>query len=504
MKKIFLIAATATAFGTLAAQNMTDAVRAGERDIIGTARFRSMAGAFGALGGDPSVMANNPAGLGIYRGTNSATLTPHLKFTSTESRGSDLYNLSENNFAVSNASVVLSFKLDNDYASYFNFGIGFNRSSEVRRRYQTSVDEPFTSFNMMLSEQANYSSTAPLAQLAISNKLLTKDGDGIYYDPLAEYMPWQSLSVREQNRHDEYMFSGAFNILDVFYVGATLSITDYNSIIESSFSEEYELEKSEPWIDYYNKLETKGTGFNAKFGILLKPSDQLRIGAAIHTPTWIRMKDFYWGSMDSDTNPNSYSHDTGNNVFEYSYRSPWEYQVSAAAVLGTAGLLSFEYDARDYSSMKYSTYNTDPSTLYDGVNKEMNLHGAMQHTFKAGLELRLTPRVSARFGYAYVTSPYDEATMTPDEPVNGEYLSSASCFDLYESNTKPNYSTLDRQNYITGGLGYRGQNWVIDFSCMSRTRRDYVYNYSDAFAVGDRVNMRTHSLDWDLSFTYKF
>jgi len=36
-------------------------------DIAGTARYMSMGGAMGAVGGDASAIKDNPAGLGIYR-----------------------------------------------------------------------------------------------------------------------------------------------------------------------------------------------------------------------------------------------------------------------------------------------------------------------------------------------------------------------------------------------------------------------------------------------------
>ena len=38
-------------------------------------------------------------------------------------------------------------------------------------------------------------------------------------------------------------------------------------------------------FDIYDRLETRGTGFNFKFGIIVRPVDFLRIGGAIHTPT---------------------------------------------------------------------------------------------------------------------------------------------------------------------------------------------------------------------------
>ncbi|MDR2791632.1 MAG: hypothetical protein LBB27_02680, partial [Tannerellaceae bacterium] len=68
MKKIIvafagLLLTGGTAFG----QSQLDALRYGQTDLNGTARALGMGGAFGALGGDVSVMGGNPAGLGVFR-----------------------------------------------------------------------------------------------------------------------------------------------------------------------------------------------------------------------------------------------------------------------------------------------------------------------------------------------------------------------------------------------------------------------------------------------------
>ena len=44
-----------------------DYTRLSERTIIGTARYVGMSGAMTAIGGDPSAVTDNPAGLGLYR-----------------------------------------------------------------------------------------------------------------------------------------------------------------------------------------------------------------------------------------------------------------------------------------------------------------------------------------------------------------------------------------------------------------------------------------------------
>ena len=51
------------------AQEYTDIFRYGTEDLTGTARFKAMSGAFGALGGDFSAINVNPAGSTIFSGS---------------------------------------------------------------------------------------------------------------------------------------------------------------------------------------------------------------------------------------------------------------------------------------------------------------------------------------------------------------------------------------------------------------------------------------------------
>ena len=51
---------------SLFAQGFYDALRYSTDEIQGTARFRGMSGAFGALGGDMSAVSLNPAGSAVF------------------------------------------------------------------------------------------------------------------------------------------------------------------------------------------------------------------------------------------------------------------------------------------------------------------------------------------------------------------------------------------------------------------------------------------------------
>ncbi len=67
MKKSIMAIAVLFNCTLIMAQTEFDAQKLVQGDINGTARYMSMAGAFGALGGDASSIKDNPAGLGIYR-----------------------------------------------------------------------------------------------------------------------------------------------------------------------------------------------------------------------------------------------------------------------------------------------------------------------------------------------------------------------------------------------------------------------------------------------------
>ncbi|MDE5773632.1 MAG: hypothetical protein K2H86_04155, partial [Muribaculaceae bacterium] len=67
-RRIFIFTLSALSMsGSALAQSAVDAYRIAQPDMKGTARFMSMGGAFGALGGDLSTLSQNPAGIGVYR-----------------------------------------------------------------------------------------------------------------------------------------------------------------------------------------------------------------------------------------------------------------------------------------------------------------------------------------------------------------------------------------------------------------------------------------------------
>lgn len=527
MKRYTLLAmATAFATGTITAQNLVDAMRFSSVDLNGTARYRSMAGAFGALGGDPTCMSENPAGLGIYRGTSVVTFTPSINLTSTETSGFgvDKKKKSDNNFSVGNFSGVFSFKPeDSDYLVNFNLGVGFERRQENFRKYTTQLNSPSSSLGNYLHEQANnylhdyhcmasvlgtdgaWSSHAPLLTLmAYETYAIDDDPDDPYsvINPVAGLNANQAMRVDERNRQDEYNIAASVNFNDVLYLGATFKITDFNSTIDTEFDELYPQSTSDA-LYYDNTLETKGSGIGMNMGLLWKVTDSWRIGAAVHTPTWLEMKEYYYAYIETKF-LNSYNKQDGawcdyNDSWEYEFQTPWEYQLSTAYIIGSRALVSLEWDMRDFTTMKYSLSNNyvGNSQYFKEINEAIKDRAQMQHTLKVGAEYRINQGLSARLGYAYVTSPYEKKAMLSEVDSYDQYL-------LYSSSNKLNYSTLDDQQYITAGLGWRGKRWSFDFAWVNHFTKEYVAAYPADYADSNIFDMKTYRSNFDLSFSYRF
>ena len=78
-----VVAIMATTFSF--AQTIFDGLRYSQNELLGTARYQAMSGAFGALGGDLTALSDNPAGSAIY---NSSSGAISLGLTDTENTAS--------------------------------------------------------------------------------------------------------------------------------------------------------------------------------------------------------------------------------------------------------------------------------------------------------------------------------------------------------------------------------------------------------------------------------
>lgn len=557
MKKLLSIILASVSMAPAMAQNVVDAGRFGTTEIAGTARYRAMAGAFGALGGDATCMTDNPAGMGIFRGTSQISFSPTLSVANTKTNGPVKEKGKKTDGSVSNLAYIISIRPEGtDHLVNFNIGLGFNHSEGTNRKYKSTLDKPRHSFGRYVATRANNAlgsigmldkpgylatndawddSAIPLIALmgydsyTIDDKETPHGKDGVVaFNDANGLDAFQRLNVAEKTRNDEYNINISGNWDDTFYAGLTLSIVDFNSILTSDFYEDYDYNYEGDYTEYYNDLETQGSGVNFKLGVLYKPTQAWRVGLAVHTPTWFDMKDYYNGAMiTNDENCVDYSYASENGPYDYRYKyySPWEYQLSTAYVIGTKAIASVEYDLKDWTTAKYESANSNKGE-YSGTNRLLKNSMQMQHTFKAGVEYRLTNSLSLRMGYAMQTSPYKSEVLNDDlgqtgwsESYKGENYWGDDRTFMFDASTKPNYSLLDNTQYLTGGIGWARGNWFLDFAVMDRIQNEVIAaypttqavkfdkNWNASFSEGvkaDLVDMKTHTLKYDLTIGYKF
>ncbi|MGV8090317.1 MAG: OmpP1/FadL family transporter [Mangrovibacterium sp.] len=447
-------------------QGLTDALRLSNYRLNGTARATAMGNAFGSLGGDFTSASINPAGLGLYRSSEFVFST---RFGENKVDGTYLNHTnkeSEFHLSVPNIGYVAAFNPGPNNGSSLisiNLGIGYNRMNDFNTKKLVSGDNATSTMLDGFAANAN-NDIWDLAyeELAWQTDLLLKDeSTNVYWNDIAEAGHGQSQrkSFSHEGSIDEYLFSLAANFNHKVYVGATLGIHDVY-FRERTRLYEYDRNNDIPYFNDYTFdtfSKTTGTGFNAKFGLIYKPVDALRLGVAFHTPTFYDLHDRFYNDMYSSI---TYDDGTTDNLealsdyFDYDYKlqTPMKAVFSAAYVIGKQGLISVDYEWVDYSKIKLS----DGGNGYEFYDENDEIDEALHSVgnLHVGGEFRLSEYFSLRGGFEYLPSPY-KGFAFGNEQLNGD---------------------ADTYTY-SFGLGWKAGNFFADLAYKYVDLKDYVFLY---------------------------
>lgn len=478
MKRLLLIVACSFYALFSYGQNEVDALRYAFLNPIGTARFSGMGGAMGALGGDLTTMAYNPAGIGVFR-TSTMAFTP----TWTNSRSETAYygsvnNGSYNNFHLGNIGFVTSAPVDGmNGFEYLNFGFAYNQLNNFSQGFLVSGVNDYGSY--LDGETQGVNDYGPDGNLFVDADVIYYDDDANGYindymlnDPMV-YGAEQSKSVRSTGYGGQYDFSLATNYMDVLYMGFSMGIM-HVAYEESSFYNEtpptvvpnlYDFESN----DYFR---TKGNGFNFKFGLIGRVNDWLRLGAGIHTPTFFSLRDSYSSEVNAtieyDDGLSNNTAKTGEGYFEWELNTPFKALGSAALIFGKHGLISFDYEFVDYSSMSMQAVDY---LFVDENNQIANIYG-IAHNLKAGGEFNMGPLV-LRAGYAYYGSAFEDSQANKDA-----------------------FNSI-----ISGGVGFRSKVLFVDFTTKYSKQNEYYYLYG---SLDSQSSLEKKQISYITSIGFKF
>lgn len=508
MKKLALAAVAISASSFLSdAQSAVDAYTLSQNEMRGTARFMSMAGAFTALGGDLSTLNQNPGGIGIFR-RHEVGITADLNFSRSSSPDMSDWNMTK--FHCNNFGYVGAVDLDNDVMPYLQFGATYSRSMSFDRQYRGSWNDLG---NSMSNYVANFTNASHKGQGVMPDAL----GQSTTYNPYNQSgEDWLSIlsynsylinspsgrgndyqglykegtttgdsfyDVIERGYVDEYNISFGGNLAETVYWGMGFGITDLQFTRESNYDEqltnamipagEYASHtvNGNAYFNLNNYSHTSGTGFNYKIGLIFKPIQELRIGMALHTPTYYNFTTNYDARIDYSYS--SFQHDgiADSDFANYNWklRTPLKFMVGAAGVIGGAAIISVDYEYQGVQGMKVSSGN---GIEYDDLTDDIKYYYKATNTVRLGLEYRLSKNFSARAGFARTSSGVNQSTLDGEEYV-------------ITSGTNPAY-TFDRSiRYITCGLGYRSGGFSVDMAYVNKFTKSTYQPYSSYESDGD-------------------
>ena len=144
---------------TAISQNDVDAMRYSQLTFGGTARFASMAGSMGALGGDISTLSFNPAGIAIFKKTELTISPSFFNQKTTSSYNGTLSSDNKLNVNLGNIGLVATFYADpnknNSGWESANFGFGYNRTNNFHNRTNIVGDSKTSSLLDLFVANAN-------------------------------------------------------------------------------------------------------------------------------------------------------------------------------------------------------------------------------------------------------------------------------------------------------------------------------------------------------------
>lgn len=499
MKKLVYILFVGLTFGHAQSQEIQDAIRYSQENLSGTARFRAMGGAFGALGGDLSSINVNPAGSAIFSNNQLTVTLSNFNTKNNSNYFGTGTSTSDNSFDLNQTGGVFVFKNQNPSSSWKKFSLAVNY--ENANNYDNSVFSAGTNpTNSVDGYFLSYANGVPLNILDNSNYgELDNRGQQAFLgyqayviNPVDDTNPnntqyvsnvtpggnyYQENGIYTDGYNGKLSFNAAASYEDKLYIGINLNshFTDYyrsTSFYERNnnpLSSDYTLRR----LSFENDLYTYGTGFSFQIGAIAKVTNEVRLGLAYESPTWYNLSDEFSQSLvgvsansGGELPADVVDPQVTNYYAPYKLQTPSKLNGSLAYVFGKTGLISIDYSIKNYGNTKFQPEN---DVYFRDLNNEMNNILNTTGELRIGAEYKIKAW-SLRGGYRFEESPYK------------------------------NSNTIGDLTGYSGGLGYNFGAFKMDFAYNYDERNSQQGFFNQGFTDGARINTKNNNVSMTLLF----
>jgi len=498
MKKYLYLLFAGFTFSAAQSQEITDAVRYAQDNINGTARFRAMSGAFGALGGDLSSINVNPAGSAIFSNNQLAISLSSYNTKNNSNYFGTTTTEKDNSFDLNQAGGVFVFNNGNSNSNWKKFSVAANY--ENTNNFNNSVYSAGTNPNNSVADYfLYYANGVPLDNLENYNYAELSHGEqqaflgyqGYIINPVdsnlnnTQYTSnvpaggnyYQENNVISSGYNGKLSFNAATSYKDKLYLGINLNSHFMDYTQSSSFYEDNSAPLTADYtitrLRFDNDLHTYGTGFSFQAGAIAKVTNEIRLGLAYESPTWFTLSDEFTQKLVTVSSATGLD-DTNDvvdpritNFYEpYKLQTPGKLTGSFAYVFGKSGLISVDYAIKNYSNTKFRPEN---DTYFRGVNNDMSAKLDNTGELRIGGEYKIEA-LSLRAGYRLEQSPYKNKT------------------------------TMGDLTGYSAGLGYSFGSTKLDLAYSYAQRDSQQGFFSQGFTDGAKINSTTNNVSMTLLF----
>lgn len=480
---IFLLLGTGLWFAPnfLSAQNENDVLRYSTYEALGSARFIGMGGAFSTLGGEPSAIMANPAGISQFR---RGELSFSMGFTNHTTKASYIGTSSSDNklnFNIPTVHLILpTIVYDKNgrpqtsgIISYV-FGLSINRHATFHGNtyfnginQRSSITDYFAQVATNEGAEPGFLFVGGIGNMAwetgaIDNLQGTTNYISGYDDN--QRNSEQTASVQAKGAINDYQLTGGFNLSNKLLVGMGLFYSSLNYTEEMNFNEVSKVTRSNPdlrYVDFENTFTDKGNSVGAKLGLIFKPNESLRLGASLHTPRTFNINTSYGYGVSTKFDPGhplpAYTSLITDplSTFKYKVTTPLRLVTGIGFVINKQAIVTADIDFYNYANMKIRS--TDDNFL-DVNNRIRRIYRNTQN-LRLGLEY-VIPDVSKetisyrlRAGFANYPSPYS-------------------------SSADDNLKKTQNRSVFSGGFGYRERNMYFDAAVSYTTGSSFYTPYT--------------------------